>query len=92
MSQALTAPLIVVGTEQKTSNKNPQAPKTFWITSGYVHLPGMLFPQAVELFVGDVTKVLTPGDYVVPLTFAVKDNRPSVELDLSAARPVKAAA
>lgn len=93
MSQAqLSVPLIVVGTTAKTSNKNPAAPKAFWITSAYVSMPGMKFPQAVELFVGDVTQVLTPGDYLVPVNFAVKDNRPSVELDLVSARPVKAVA
>lgn len=93
MSQPqLSIPLLVVGTVQKTSNKNPAAPKSFWITSAYASFPGMKFPQACELFVGDVTQVLTPGDYMVPVNFTIKDNRPHTELDLVAARPVKAAA
>lgn len=92
MTVPLSVPLLVVGTVQKTSNKNPAAPKAFWITSAYVSLPGMKFPQACELFVGDVTQVLTPGDYMVPVNFAIKDNRPAVELDLVSARPVKAVA
>lgn len=92
MASPLSVAVIVVGTQQKTSNKNPAAPKAFWITSAYVDMPGMQFPQAVELFVGDVTQVLAPGNYIVPCSFPIKDNRPSVELDLSAARPAPAKA
>lgn len=87
MAKPLNVAVKVIGTEPKISNKNPAAPKPFWITSAYVDMPGMMFPQAVELYVGDVTKVLAPGDYFVPCLFPIKDNRPSVELDLSAARP-----
>jgi len=89
MAQPLNVAIKVIGTVQKVSNKNPAAPKTFWITSAYVDMPGMMFPQAIELFVGDVTNVLAPGDYFVPCQFPIKENRPSVELDLSAARPAE---
>lgn len=93
MSQAqLSVPLIVVGTIAKNSMKTGVA-KPFWITSAYVSMPGMKFPQACELYVPEVTQVLPPGDYLVPVNFSIKDNRPSLELDLVAARPatVKAA-
>jgi hypothetical protein len=92
MAQPVSVLVKIVGTEKKTSNKNPVAPKNFWITSAYVDAPGMLFPQATEIFVGDAENILAPGDYTVPLKFPVKDNRLSVELDFSAARPVSKAA
>jgi len=92
MAQPVSVLVKIVSTEKKTSNKNPAAPKSFWITSAYVDAPGMLFPQATEIFVGDAENILAPGDYSVPLKFPIKDNRLSVELDFSAARPVTAKA
>lgn len=92
MSQIVSCPLKVVSTEKKTSSKNPAAPKTFWITKAYVQAPGMLFPQATEIFVGDAENILAPGDYVVDLSFSIKENRLSVELGFQAARPVAAKA
>lgn len=92
MAQPVSVLVKIVGTEKKISNKTPGAPKSFWITSAYVDAPGMLFPQATEIFVGDAENILAPGDYTVPLKFPVKDNRLSVELDFSAARPASKAA
>lgn len=90
MNPILLVPLKVIGTESKSSMKTGVA-KPFWITSVYVQMPGMLFPQAAELYVPDVTKVLPPGDYLVPVKFTIKDKRPALdELDLTAAQPVTA--
>lgn len=91
MNPILLVPVKIVSTEAKVSNKNPAAPKNFWITSLYAQLPGMLYPQACEQFIGDVTKVLPPGDYLIPVKFSIKDKRPNLdELDFSAAQPVTA--
>jgi len=88
INSPLSVLLTVVATIQRVSTKNPAAPKIFHITSAYVQAPGMLFPQATELFVGDPTQILVPGEYSVPVKFSIKDNRLAVELDLSAARLV----
>lgn len=88
MAEAISVTVKIVGSEKKISNKNPAAPRAYWISKAYVDAPGMLFPQAIETMVFDAENLLAPGDYTVPMSFPVKDNRLSVQLDYSAARPV----
>lgn len=73
-----------------TSNKGPQ-PRPYWILGAFAQLPGIKYPQAIELFTFDVANVKAPGAYLIPLIASVKDNRPAFELDLSAAEPVQVA-
>lgn len=74
-----------------TSNKSGQ-PRPYWIMGAFAQLPGIKYPQAIELFTFDVAHVKPAGVYSVPLLASVKDNRPAFELDLAAAQPVPAAA
>ncbi|HCA1453243.1 TPA: hypothetical protein MNK97_005586 [Klebsiella pneumoniae] len=73
------------------SNKGP-VPKPYWIMGAYALLPGLKYPQAIELFTTKATDVKPAGVYEIPLVASVKDGRPSFDLDLSAARPVAARA
>ncbi|MNZ29791.1 hypothetical protein D3C78_470450 [compost metagenome] len=77
----------VEGVSRQGMTKSPTNPKPYFILACYVSLPGIKFPQAVQLF---SDKVLNPGIYLVPLVASVKDQRPAFDLDLSAAQPVKA--
>jgi hypothetical protein len=65
-------------------------PKPYWILGAFAELPGIKYPQAIELFTSDAAQVKAPGKYAVPLIASVKDNRPAFELDLLAAQPVQA--
>lgn len=58
----------------------------YFILACYVMLPGVRHPQACDLF---SDKALNPGTYDVPAAFSIKENRPSMEMKLSEARPVK---
>lgn len=93
MTQSISLKIEFTGENRTvTSRKNPAAPKTFHILGAYAELPGKKYPQAIELFCGDPAHIKPAGVYLVPLIASVKDNRPSFELDLSAATPVQKAA
>jgi hypothetical protein len=70
----------------RTGMTKGTTPKPYYILDCYVTLPGIKFPQAVQLFAGEP---LNPGMYSVPLVASVKDRRPSFDLDLSEAQQVK---
>lgn len=75
---------------QGVSNKG-QTPRPYWILQAFAQLPGIKYPQAIELFTFDATQVKPAGVYSIPLVASVKDNRPAFDLDLSAAQPVSKA-
>lgn len=60
--------------------------KPYFILSCYVSLPDVRHPQACELF---SDKAHNPGQYLAPVAFTIKDNRPFMELNLSEAVPHK---
>lgn len=70
------------------SKKDPAAPKPYWILEAYAQFPGSLYPQACEFFTFDAAAVKPAGFYEIPLAFPIKDGRASVEMDLTAARPL----
>ena len=63
--------------------------KPYFILACYVTLPGVKFPQACELF---SDKALNPGQYIAPVVASIRDRRPSFDVDISAAQPVKSGA
>lgn len=69
-----------------TSTKNPSAPRTFYILSAYAQLPGVKYPQAIELFITDPAHLKPAGVYFVPVNASVKDNRAHFELDFAQAQ------
>lgn len=52
-------------------------------TTVYIHLPGLPFPEKVDVF-GRLT--LQPGEYKVPATLKIQDQRLVAELDYSQAK------
>jgi hypothetical protein len=90
MTQSISLKIEFTG-ENRTviSNKNPASPKTFFILGAYAELPGKKYPQAIEIFCGKAEDIKPAGVYMVPLVASVKDNRPSFELDISAAVPAQ---
>lgn len=93
MTQAISLKIEFTGENRAVvSNKNPAAPKTFYILGAYAELPGKKYPQAIEIFCGNPADIKPAGVYMVPLIATVKDNRPAFELDISAATPVQKAA
>lgn len=84
MNQAL--PVEVIGISR--SGAGAKSGKPYYIHSCYATLPGHKYPQACDLF---SDKVLAPGNYNVPMTFAIEDGRPTMRVELSAAQPVSAA-
>lgn len=81
-----TLPVEVEGTGRTGLTKSQ---KPYFILRCYVTLPGVKHPQACELF-SDIE--LRPGNYNVPLIFAIEDRRPVMRLDVTAAQPVAARA
>jgi hypothetical protein len=69
-----------------TSTKNPASPRTFYILSAYALLPGVKYPQAIELFISDPSHLKPAGNYLVPVNASVKDNRVHFELDFGLAQ------
>lgn len=93
MAQPLLITVEITGEQRSvTSHKNPNNPRTFYILSAYADLPGHKYPQAIELFISDPKDLKAAGAYQIPLISSVKDNRPTFEFDISAARPVQKAA
>lgn len=93
MAQPIVITVELTGEQRAvTSHKNPNQPRTFYILLGYADLPGHKYPQSIEIFVADPKHLMPAGTYQIPLVASVKDNRPSFEFDLSAARPVNKAA
>lgn len=79
--------------KQGMSQKDPAKPAKFYcLMGGYISLPGIAYPQATQIYVGDPNQVKAPGHYDVPLTFSVDDGRPACSLDFSRAAPAQASA
>lgn len=78
--------------KQGMSMKNPAQPKFYCLMGGYITLPGIAYPQATQIYVGDPSQVKAIGHYEVPLAFSIEDGRPACQLDFSRAQPVQAPA
>lgn len=89
MSQNLTVRVEFNGQNRTGMSKSN---KPYWILGGYATLPGIPYPQAIELFTSDVNCVKAPGHYAVPVTFSVEEKRPAVAFDLLNAKPIDAPA
>lgn len=74
------------------SVKNPSQPRTFYILGAFALLPGVKYPQAIEIFLMDPAHLKPAGNYLVPVNCGVKDNRVNFELDFSQAQHVKSQA
>lgn len=66
--------------------------KPFFVLGAFASLPGVKYPQAMEIFTMDPSQVKMPGAYQVPLITSVKEGRLAIDLDLPAAQPVQAGA
>jgi hypothetical protein len=62
-----------------------KAGNAYFIIGAFAHLPGVKYPQAMELFTMDGTHQKAPGTYLVPLVASIKEGKLSFEPDLSAA-------
>lgn len=77
--------------KQGMSQKDPAKPAKFYcLMGGYISLPGIAYPQATQIYVGDPAQVKAPGHYDVPLTFTLVDGRPACQLDFSRATAAQA--
>ena len=63
-------------------------PRPWFAIGAFATLPGVKYPQAIELFTFDAASVKPAGLYSIPMVATVKDGRPAFDLDLSAAQPV----
>jgi len=68
------------------------SPRPWFAIGAFATLPGVKYPQAIELFTFDASAVKPAGVYSIPLIATVKDGRPAFDLDLSAAQPVQSRA
>lgn len=59
--------------------------KPWWVMGAFAHLPGVKYPQSLELFTMDPAAIKGAGTYLVPLVSSIKEGRLSFEPDLSAA-------
>lgn len=62
-----------------------KAGRPYFILGAYAHLPGVPYPQSMELFTMDAAHMKAPGTYLVPLIASIKEGKLSFEPDLSAA-------
>lgn len=90
-SQVITLQVEFTGHQRQGVSNKGASPRPYWILQAFAQLPGIKYPQAIELFTFDAAQVKPAGIYTVPLVASVKDNRPAFELDLSAAQPVSKA-
>ena len=59
--------------------------KPYWVLGAFAHLPGVKYPQTMDLFTMDAQNLPAPGAYLVPLVSSIKEGKLSFEPDLSAA-------
>lgn len=85
MSQA--QPPLSITIEFTGANRNgvSKGGKPYWILGAFAHLPGVKYPQTMELFTMDAGSLKAPGTYLVPLISSIKEGRLAFEPDLMAA-------
>ena len=88
MSQA--QPPLSINIEFTGANRSgvSKGGKPYFILGAFGHLPGVKYPQSMELFTMDAASVKAPGTYLVPLIASIKEGKLAFEPDLSAAASV----
>jgi len=85
MSAQAALSLTIEFTGANRNGVSSKSQKPYWILGAFAHLPGVKYPQTMELFTMDPTALKAPGTYLVPLISSIKEGRLSFEPDLSAA-------
>jgi hypothetical protein len=85
MSQA--QPPLSINIEFTGTNRSgvSKGGKPYWILGSFAHLPGVKYPQTMDLFTMEADSLKAPGTYLVPLIASIKEGRLSFEPDLKAA-------
>lgn len=80
-------PALSINIEFTGANRNgvSKGGKAYWVLGAFAHLPGVKYPQIMELFTMDAAALKAPGTYLVPLISSIKEGRLAFEPDLTAA-------
>lgn len=88
MAQNIVATIELTGQNKTGTSMKSGSPKPWWRLGAYVQVPGLLHPQAIELFTFEVTQVQPAGKYEAPCVTRIQDGNIIVQPDLSQLKPV----
>jgi|TARA_Y100000996_G_scaffold407340_1_gene384832 hypothetical protein len=87
-NQDISLQIELTGKNRSGVSSKSGTPRPWFAIGAFATLPGVKYPQAIELFTFDAASVKPAGLYSIPMVATVKDGRPAFDLDLSAAQPV----